>query len=113
LLFLDIVREPEIALHDLTPAMQLSFNEYLNEANIAMSFDDVNGALFYLDKAYKIHSQNDEVTDFIKIMLLKVESSIESKNVSAEEVKEVLLTLNEYEAFQNDKIQSRLKKLIP
>ncbi|MFT6267174.1 MAG: serine/threonine protein kinase [Oleiphilaceae bacterium] len=113
LLFLDIVREPEIALHDLTPAMQLSFNEYLNEANVAMSFDDVNGALFYLDKAYKIHSQNDEVTDFIKIMLVKVESSIESKNVSAEEVKEVLLTLNEYEAFQNDKIQSRLKKLIP
>jgi serine/threonine protein kinase len=112
-LFLDIAKEPEIALHDLTPELQVSFNEYLSEANTAMSFDDVNGALFYLDKAYKIHAHNDEVTDFIKRVLAKVESSIESKVVSAEEVKSVLSTLNEYEAFQNDKVQSRLKKLIP
>jgi len=113
LLYLDIAKEPEIALHDLAPAMQLSFNEYMREANTAMTFDDVNGALFYLDKAYKIHAQNDEVSDFIKSVLAKIESSIESKNTSSEEVKEILSTLNEYEAFQNDKVQSRLQKLIP
>jgi serine/threonine protein kinase len=112
LLYLDIAKEPEIALHDLTPVLEISFNEYLSEAKTAMSFDDINGALFYLDKAYKIHAHNNQVTDFIQTVLARIELSVESKAVSSEEMKEVLSTLNGYEAFQNDKVQGRLKKLI-
>lgn len=113
LVYLDIAKEPEVALSDLTAEQQTSFGAFMLETNMAMKFNDINGALFYLDKAYKIHAQNPEVNDVIKAIILKIESSVESKGMSSENLQALIITLNEYDAFKNEKIQTQLKQLIP
>ncbi|GGY76703.1 hypothetical protein GCM10011613_21500 [Cellvibrio zantedeschiae] len=45
----------EIAFADLPIASQTSFNQYLQEAELAMSFNDLQGAVVNIDQAYKIH----------------------------------------------------------
>ena len=100
-------------LHELSQAQQTSFSENMLQANVAIKENDVDGALSYLDKAYNIHAENDEMTDFVKFVLAKVENNMGTHNISPEEVKEVIVTLNENEAFQNDKVQSRLNILDP
>ena len=111
--FLDTAKEPAPMLHELSQAQQTSFSGYMRQANAAIKINDVDGALSYLDKAYKIHAENDEMTDFVKFVLAKVESNMGTHNISQEEVKEVISTLKEYEAFQNDKVQARLNTLDP
>jgi len=108
-----MVKEPALMLHELSQAQQTSFSENMRQANVAIKENDVDGALSYLDKAYNIHAENDEMTDFVKFVLAKVENNMGTHNISPEEVKEVIVTLNENEAFQNDKVQSRLNILDP
>jgi len=103
--FLEIAKEPELAVNELSQAQQTSFSEYMRQANASMKENDVDKVLFYLDKAYKVHEKGDEMTDFVKFVLTKVEANMGTHNMSVEEVKEVLATLNEYDAFQNDQAQ--------
>jgi serine/threonine protein kinase len=103
--FVGVVKESSPMLHELSQAQQTSFSEYMRLANEAIKENDVDGALSYLDRAYKIHAENNEVTDFVKFVLAKVEKNMGSHNLSPEEVREVITTLNEYEKFQSKDIQ--------
>ena len=45
----------EIAFSDLSLSAQKSFNQYLQEAELALSFNDLQGAVVNIDQAFKIH----------------------------------------------------------
>ncbi len=45
----------EVAFSDLPISAQKSFNQYLQEAELALSFNDLQGAVVNIDHAFKIH----------------------------------------------------------
>lgn len=51
----------EIAFADLPVATQQSFNRYLQEAELALSLNDLQGAVVNIDHAYKIHSTQKDM----------------------------------------------------
>lgn len=63
---------PEIPFEQLPVAAQQDFNQYLAEGQTAMQFGDINGALFYLDKAYLVHPRNPRVMAEINGLLNKI-----------------------------------------
>jgi len=110
---IEIANKQELVVNELSEAQQTSFSEYMRQANAAMKENDVDKVLFYLDKAYKVHDKGSEMADFVKFVLTKVEANMGTHNMSVEEIKEVLATLNEYDAFQNDQVQTKTKTLDP
>ncbi|MBN51012.1 MAG: serine/threonine protein kinase [Spongiibacteraceae bacterium] len=52
---------PDIPFDQLPPATQEKVTNNLNEGRQALSFGDINGALFYLDKAHELHPRNPDV----------------------------------------------------
>lgn len=53
----------EVPLSDLTQAEQAIVVSSLADADIALKFEDYNGAMVYLDRAYQLHPSNDDVED--------------------------------------------------
>lgn len=111
--FLDYAKEPELALSDLAPAQQQQFGELMAEASTALEFDDINGALFYMDKAYQIHPQNRELSELIDSLIQQIEQNISRNQLDNNAIQDIIATLNEYPAFQNDKVQAQLSRLSP
>lgn len=111
LVYLNIAKEPELSLSDLSVTQQQEFAGFMAEASTAMRFGDVNGALFYMDKAYAIHSSNSEISDFVEQVIAKVEANIAAQSVESQEVQAIIETLGEYAVFQNEKWQDALKTL--
>ena len=83
----------------------------MEEAKLALSFGDLNGALFYLDKSYAIHSQNKQISDLIDQIFNAVERSLQQNNLQGEQKQEVLNTLGGYAAFQTENVQERMAEL--
>lgn len=109
--YLNIAKEPELSLSDLSVTQQQEFAGFMAEASTAMRFGDVNGALFYMDKAYAIHSSNSEISDFVERVIAKVEANIAAQSIESQEVQAIIETLGEYAVFQNEKWQDALKTL--
>ena len=61
-----------VSFDELPPASQAKVLEYLSEADTALGFDDVNGALLYLDKAYTLHPDNDQVAQRVDAVLARI-----------------------------------------
>ena len=101
LVYIQEVAKPEISIVEMTQENQLSFANNMDEALLALEFGDINGALFYLDKAYFIHSQNEEVTSLIATILERVSVALSEQQSSIEEKAELLNTLQQYPAFSN------------
>lgn len=108
-----LCKESELALSDLAPDQQQLFAELMAEAATAMQFNDVNGALFFMDKAYGIHPQNRQISELIDTILQQVETNITRNKLDHSAIKDIVATLNEYPALQNDKVQKQLKVLAP
>ncbi len=111
LYYINEVSEPQIALSELTPEQQQGFSDSMEEAKLALSFGDLNGALFYLDKSYAIHSQNKQISDLIDQIFNAVERSLQQNNLQGEQKQEVLNTLGGYAAFQTENVQERMAEL--
>lgn len=111
LFYIEEVKKPEIALTELSPAQQNAFKENMDEARLALDFADVNGALFYLDKAYGIHSQNPQVSALIKDILEALEQSIKANDLNANDIEDLISTLREYPAFQTDNVEDGIASL--
>lgn len=109
--YLNIAKEPELSLSDLSAPQQQEFAGFMSEASTAMRFGDVNGALFYMDKAYAIHSQNSEISDLVERLIAEVDANIEEQGLETHEIKAIIGTLGEYAVFQNEKWQKTLKEL--
>jgi serine/threonine protein kinase len=106
------VAQPEVALTDLSQEQQVSFTSYMEEASMALEFEDINGALFSLDKAYKIHAENEQISEFISAIMEYIETLANQGNLSGEQLAEVVGTLGAYRAFENDRIQQELQDLL-
>jgi len=109
--YVNIAKEPELSLSDLSVTQQQEFAGFMAEASTAMRFGDVNGALFYMDKAYAIHSSNSEISDFAEQVIAKVDTNIIAQSLESQEVQAIIETLGEYAVFQNEKWQDALKTL--
>ena len=108
---------PDIPFAELAPAKQQNVRQALNEARQAKSFGDVNGALFYLDKAYAFHPRNREVMaeleTVIEPMLNEMEG-VKSGQQAAEYLNQVEQLLRYESLAQNPdlvKMQRQLQAL--
>jgi len=106
--YIEEVKEPEISLSELSTNLQRSFAKNIGESQLALEFGDINGALFYLDKAYLIHSQNNQVTDLIDEIIQSISQTIEVNRLSVNDVNKLLDTLRKYQAFQTEGVESEL-----
>ncbi|WP_101759144.1 hypothetical protein [Oceanicoccus sp. KOV_DT_Chl] len=96
--------DDDIPLSELPIEQQQKVLTYIAEADTALKFQDYNGALVYLDRAYKIHNSNDDVEDrsdqilkFFSQQLKKAPSSDEKKFLI-----EQLGTIGEYSFISNN-----------
>lgn len=105
---------PEIPFAELPVAKQEALRNSLNEARQARSFGDMNGALFYLDKAYTLHPRNREVMAELNAVIAPMVdemATVESPEQAADYLDQVEQLLK-YDALSQNaelvKLQQRL-----
>jgi serine/threonine protein kinase len=85
---------PEVPFEELPVATQTELLGYLKEADLALKFNDLNGSLFYLDKAYHLHPRNADVMArldaFLDQVAVSMEQSDESQADKLAQVRELL-----------------------
>lgn len=87
--------DPAIPLKDLPVAQQHAVLDNLANADKALTFQDYNGALLYLERAYKIHPSNTDIEAKVKKILADFEISykatqdIEQKNYLTLQLQEI------------------------
>ncbi|MFT6903811.1 MAG: serine/threonine protein kinase [Oleiphilaceae bacterium] len=110
--YIDEMAQPDVALTDLSTTQQVSFKNFMAEAAIALEFEDINGALFSLDKAYQIHAENNQISEFIDALIDYIDILVKQENLSKAQLTEIVATLSAYRAFENERIQQELKNLL-
>jgi serine/threonine protein kinase len=63
---------PEIPFEQLSPEVQQKVLGNLSEADQALKFSDLNGALFYLDRAYALHPRNHDVMEKLNALVERI-----------------------------------------
>lgn len=95
---------PKIPFEQLPPATQKAFNNALAQGQTARRFGDINGALFYFNKAYELHPRNPRVMEEFDALLddilgaMKKTASVRQKRAYLEQVKILL----QYEALKRN-----------
>lgn len=105
---------PDIPFAELAPAKQQDVRQALNEARQAKSFGDVNGALFYLNKAYTLHPRNREVmAELDKVIepMLKEMEGVQSEQQAAEYLNQVEQLLRYESLAQNPDLVEKQRQL--
>ncbi|MDT0618798.1 serine/threonine-protein kinase [Salinisphaera sp. P385] len=105
---------PDIPFEELSPEKQEAFNEFMSEGQTAAKFGDVNGALFYFDKAYRVHPRNPRVVDEIDALLDRVFERMDAESGPDARARHIeqLQELQKYEALeQNARLQDKLEAL--
>ena len=112
MLFYEPVAGPDIPFEELSPSVQQEFNTALSEGQQARSFGDLNGALFYFDKAYLLHPHNQRVMQEIDSLLDQILAGLDSPGISDEQALEQVKELQKYEALaQNPQLMAKKKAL--
>ncbi|MES2822630.1 MAG: serine/threonine-protein kinase [Pseudomonadota bacterium] len=100
-IYLQQVTPTIIKLKELPVAAQTNFHNYIREAELALSFNDLQGAVFNIDQAFKIHQTDkslitvrDKILQISTDNLTKAESEAD-KNFYTEQ----LAQLKAYPAF--------------
>ncbi len=91
----------EIEFSDLPIAAQQSFNSHLKEAETAMSFDDLQGAVVNIDQAYKIHHSHKELIKLRNNVISILTTNIKTASTEPERdfYRQQLNQLKAYPAF--------------
>jgi len=98
---------PEIPFNELPPATQLRVSNNIKSAQEALTFNDVNGAIHYLDEAYQLHRYNEDVMQQISITIEQYINSADFKQLSQEEQQKTIQSLLDYESLKaNPTLQS-------
>lgn len=84
ILFFQPEAGPDIPFEELPPATQQKVTSNLSDGRQALSFGDVNGALFYFDRAYELHPRNPDVMESLDDLIERMLSHM-SANPTAEE----------------------------
>lgn len=114
MLFFQPESGPEIPFEELPPATQQEVDTALSEAQRARQFGDLNGALFYLDKAYRLHPRNRRVMDELDSVVSQVLARMEKPATPEERQRYIsqIEELQKYESLsQNPKLAARKKEL--
>lgn len=92
---------PEVPFAELSIDMQNQVTHNLDEASIALKFNDYNGALQYLDTAFNLHPYNPDVMAKIDLVISKLLIALAAyeKPEQAKQIKAML----EYPALSNNK----------
>lgn len=99
--YIQSIEVEAIPFSDLSAEMQENFHAFIKEGKTALSFGDLQGAVFNIDRAYQIHATNDDVKSMTQEVL-----AIMERNIRAAETDEArrfyesqLAELQEYPAF--------------
>lgn len=104
---------PDIPFEELPPEKQQAFNQALEEGRKARRFGDLNGALFYFDKAYTTHPRNPRVMEEIDGLLEEVLARMEeATDGDPEKMLTQIEELQKYESLdQNPRLTAKRKAL--
>ena len=101
---------PDIPFEELSLSVQEKLLNNIGEADQALKLSDINGALFYLDRAYTLHPRNQEVMaklDTVVDKLLDAVSAADSE-IAIQQLDELL----KYESLaQNAKLLALKKSM--
>lgn len=99
--YIQSIEVEAIPFSDLSAEMQEDFHAFIKEGKTALSFGDLQGAVFNIDRAYQIHATNDDVKNMTQEVL-----AIMERNIRAAETDEArnfyesqLAELQQYPAF--------------
>ncbi len=114
ILFFQPESGPDIPFDELPLATQEKVMTSLGEGRQALSFGDINGALFYFDKAYELHPRNPDVVEsldeLVELMLdsMEAQPSEEERSLYRFQLSELL----KYPALsQHPKLLNKQKDL--
>ena len=102
-IYLQQVTPTSIKLQDLPIAAQTSFKNYTHEAEVALNFGDLQGAVYNVDQAFKIH-KTDKSLLALRDKILQISNDNLAKANTEEEkhfYEEQLSQLKVYPAFSS------------
>ncbi len=105
---------PEIPFEELPQETQSQVLSQIKEAEQALSFGDINGALFYLDRAYQLHPRNHQVMERLDSIVNRIVGEMESNPDSqrTEYYQEQINELLKYSALrQNSTLLEKQKEM--
>lgn len=103
---------PETPFEELPLALQQEVSGVIAEAHQAKKFGDLNGSLFYLDRAYGLHPRNLEVMDLLDDFLDQVFAAMDSSQMSRAQRLAQVEELLKYESLsQNRRLIKARKEL--
>lgn len=91
----------EVAFSDLPVSAQKSFNQFLQEAELALSFNDLQGAVVNIDQAFKIHQTENRLLKLRDrvVTILKHNINNADSEASRHFYEQQLAQLKSYPAF--------------
>ena len=98
---------PEIAFENLTLPQQQAISKQLSSAKTALSFNDLNGAIQHINKAFELHPNNPEIFDLANLAIKKTLPTLQAMQ-AADRSKQVKLLLS-YPAFSPNKTLQSLQ----
>jgi serine/threonine protein kinase len=102
----------DIPLSDLPKETQTLVLGNIKEADTALSFNDYDGALLYLEKAYELHPSNDDVENRANTIVAVIKTNIESASNYEEKgfLIQQLLEIGNYNCIKSNKNYTELAK---
>lgn len=103
------VQSPNIDFEDLPKAQQILVKDHIAQADIAIKFNDLNGAIIHLNEAFNLHPYNYEVMERIDSTV----DAIVNFQPAADQQGDIdnyydnLSQLQKYKALSNHKILNR------
>lgn len=104
--YIQTIAPPVMPFSDLPPEAQVDFHAFIKEGQTALSFGDLQGAVFNIDRAYQIHAYNDDVKTMTQQVLNIIDKNIRSADSETTRTfyQNQLKELREYPAFSNQQI---------
>jgi uncharacterized protein HemY len=104
---------PDIPFSELPVAVQQQLISHLAEADLALKFGDINGALHYLDRAYVLHPHNREVMKKLDRLVAAMSAAIIAASAEPRQRVHQIDELLKYESLaQNPELLGLKKSLL-
>jgi hypothetical protein len=104
---------PDIPFSELPVAVQQQLTSHLAEADLALKFGDINGALHYLDRAYVLHPHNREVMKKLDRLVVAMSEAIIAASAEPRQRVQQIDELLKYESLaQNPELLGLRKSLL-
>lgn len=104
---------PDIPFAELPVEVQQQLTSHVADADLALKFGDINGALYYLDRAYVLHPHNREVMGKLNKLVADMVVAIRATPVEQAQRIQQVNELLKYESLaQNPELLSLRKSLL-